>query len=248
MQLSDFRREIEPDTLPGVLLTVSEKPSHSWFNGRPPLLPDFDWPHDSCDEPLSFLGCISLSEVQAICSFDWLPRRGTLLFFVNPDELYDEDEDTWKVVYSEHSVQCSGTQEPPDGSYEMPVTFVQFCAVKTPPPPGHPRLSRLELTGIEEYDLVMDLWQEIQGETSLGHVGGWHKAVQQSQPELDWQSKDGTDSGHTAWMHLLCISVSDEWDQSVSRLSHYAWVCFWNRSSCTIKGDFQQSRVSLTFN
>ena len=90
----------------------------SMFGGCPFVDKGFEWPiHNGV--PLNFLAQINLSELNSICSFDFLPQEGLLLFFYDNDRQPWGDFDdfgAWRVLYQKKPVihvQC------PYGIYEM---------------------------------------------------------------------------------------------------------------------------------
>jgi uncharacterized protein YwqG len=176
-------------SVPAIHVVTVHAPSRSYFGGRPHLPKGTAWPVWR-GRRLGFLARLSLSEINAVRTIEWLPPTGALLFF------YDIEEQPWGFD-PEHRGSCAvlhvqDLDEPlsPSSEVEEGMSFgrtnVAFKEIEVLPSTERPEVVALDLSEEE-----INGYEELSNDPFQGlprhQVGGLPTPVQDDGMELECQ-------------------------------------------------------------
>ncbi len=200
-----------------IRLLKSEESKSSKFGGLPFVEGrSFKWP-ESSGKPMAFIAQLDLAEIAQVHKYDWLGKKGVVLFFYDVIEMpwgFDpKDRGSWQVIF----------QASPDTYHDFPDEFDDESKIKeqyiTPklveilPNYDDPIIEKLELTD-EETDLYIDL-DEVD-EEPMHQIGGFPSPVQGNHMELESQLASngiyvGTPEGNTSEETKQLESGAKDW-------------------------------------
>ena len=162
----------------------------SKFGGKPDVEREsFSWPLSN-NKPMAFLAQIDLSEVSKQVKFDWLPKKGVLLFF------YDVLEMPWDLIQKTEEVGLLFTKiksilqlEFPDNINDIAKikqSYIEMLSVDVLPQYDDPSVKQLNLS-YEEEDLYMDLQSESSPSMPDHQIGGFASPRQNNNMQLEAQ-------------------------------------------------------------
>jgi len=196
-------RNVSRLTLPlrrqALRLHVTKNESLSYWGGLPRLPPDTPWP-TAGGVPLSFVVAIDLSEAAQEQHLEWLPDRGTLLFFVDaqypPHGSQPDDVKAWRLIYLPEGNGSYPERETPPvpandrfGQYKLFLRKnIRFKLAKPRPSPGRSEVKALALNEAEmkRYEELFEN-QEGFDDRYDSYLGGYPQAIQNDAMELACQ-------------------------------------------------------------
>ncbi len=251
---------------PALHLTATSKPSKSYFGGSPRLANTDDWPRSDV-LPLNLIARVSLVEVQAAMTIDWLPKTGALLFFydtgLEPWGFDPLDADSRAILHVEDldvALPPESPLRPDEGGKESCISYtrVNMAFKKIMVPASPHRLGVADLT-FDEEQRHKDKAAKIYKEKPSHQLGGFPVPVQGDDMELMCQfASNGLDCGYgidtTSRRGKKLAAHADEWRLllQVDSDDDMGWMwgdCgtlyFWIREADAMKGDFSNPWVIL---
>lgn len=227
---------------------------HSRIGGFPDLDADFSWPVWN-GRNLSFLAQIDLTELRAATGPEWLPDRGKLFFFYDPEKggwgFSPDDRGSFAVLYdpSGSPVESRAPTGPaPELFPAHPVAMHPHLSLPTP--------ERLEVDTMDMPDADLDaidaLLAESEGDEPLHQIGGWPHPIQNDNMEFECQfasneidcggpegyASDAAKAlgpGASDWRLLLQLDSDDDSDMM---WGDSGILYFWVREPDARRGDF----------
>lgn len=232
--------------LPAVQVFTSTEPSRSYIRGDPALPDESQWPAKN-GKRLDFLARLSLAEIHAAHTVDWLPREGALVFFYDLSEQvwgFDpEDRGSFAVL---HVPDLTSTRTDDKLRLErprnvIPRRMVAFRRILSRPSWERGDFGLLNLTE-KEWDALAEIQETEFGGAAYHQIAGYPDPVQGDHMELECQlvthglycgdSRGFRDprarqleSGAANWKLLFQMDSDDELDLmwgDVGRL--YFWI------------------------
>lgn len=260
--LREIEELLRPVCEPALLLRKTFKETSSHFGGVPPAYAGFVWPRRK-GVSLSFLARIDLAANGE--NLPWLPKKGSLLFFYDLDEMPGSGEngfgDSWAVLYLEDNSLGTGPavepEDSPDGR-SMPHAFLQSIPALLPPSARDPVLDFLQLDE-EESDAIYDYKNSLYEDHPRHQMGGYCNPVQNAGMELDCEAAfRGVDrpypgDAETPQTKALRASASD-WklllqidsdDDLQIMWGDVGCLYFWVRQQDSIRKDFSKVCVIM---
>lgn len=184
--MTDLAQIIRDHSRPAVHIRRSKRATRSHFGGDPRLPSGVDWPeHDG--KRLTLLARLSLPELHAARSLDWLPRVGALLFFYAAEEepwgFDPKDAGSSRVLLVPDLDQPAEADEGGPGDFDLATQPIAFAGVMSPPGPHR--------DGFVIQEDEIETFEELGGEVYQGkprhQVGGLPHCVQNDSMELECQ-------------------------------------------------------------
>lgn len=180
---------MRPLAMPAVHLIKCSLPTHSHLGGAPALPIGVDWPEHE-GRRLDFLAQLSLPELHATHSIDWLPATGTLLFF------YDMDKQPWgfdprdrgaaRVLHLFEPLEAphEASEHPEKAAAALPHQNLGFRRIDVFPSWERPCVASLRLSD-DESDIFIDASDAAFDHKPRHQVGGYPSPIQGDGMELD---------------------------------------------------------------
>ncbi|MCC6669567.1 MAG: DUF1963 domain-containing protein [Planctomycetes bacterium] len=254
--MRDVSALISKLAMPAIQVTSTGAPSSSHLGGDPALPLGFSWPEWK-GRKLTFLGRISLKELQAAQDVDWLPQDGALLFF------YDTEEQPWGFDPKDRgccSVLCVPDNAPAhaasDGARSdveyFPRIHVGFRRIDSVPSTHRDLVLALDLTD-EEAETFWRAQDQVHSGLPRHQIGGFPYPVQGDYMELECQlvtnglyCGDSTgyedpratqlQAGAKSWRLLLQLDTDDDADMM---WGDCGTLYFWVREDDARQGCFE---------
>lgn len=245
---------------PGVRLTGGGS-GRSQIGGLPDLGSGFSWPVWN-GRGLAFLAQIDLAELRAAEGPEWLPDRGLLFFFYEPEEggwgFSPDDRGSFAVLY-DPAGRPAESRTPTDAAPEpFPAQTVAMQPHLSLPTPERPGIDTGDLPDAD-LDAIDALLAESEGDEPLHQIGGWPHPIQNDDMELECQlASNGVDCGGidafasgeakalapgaTEWRLLLQLDSDDDSDMM---WGDSGILYFWIREADARAGDFSKAWMIL---
>lgn len=190
----EVRKSLEPKIAdlrkPAVRLVKSDTESKSRLGGRPLVeSKHFSWP-ESNGNPMAFLAQIDLSEISVQVPYEWLNKKGLVLFFYDVLEMpwgFDpKDRGKWKVIFQENPGILADLPDSIDEISTIKESYITAKRVEVLPNYDDPGVESLNLSD-EEIELYIDLEADCSDDEPLHQVGGFPSPVQGNDMELESQ-------------------------------------------------------------
>ncbi len=207
--IRDVRALLDPVGRPGVRVVLGGE-GRSAFFPSPQIPRGEEWPIRE-GQALDLLLSIDLAEVAAVHRFDWLPPEGTLQFFMDKDELWEEG--FMKVLYSPPATEFVAGPPSRVSTGPHPIRFESFLTWPSSQRPEFP-----DLTDAER-DVALDLDSADSQGYDRHQIGGFPHPVQADSYEVEaecqrlgirYEYQDARDfQGLDKWYLLVQIDSDD---------------------------------------
>lgn len=259
----DLEALMAPHAHAALHVVHTETRSLSHLGGVPELPEHVSWPERE-GRRLGFLARLSLKELQAVNTIDWLPGEGALLFF------YDLEDQPWGfdpadrgaavVLHVPDLMQPAAPADRDDLGFTVPVAYrdVAFRAIRSWPDTSRADMNALDLSGAEVEAAWALVDAEFQG-CPQHQVAGFPQPIQGDDMELECQlvthglycgnaagyqdpRAEALGAGAANWRLLFQIDSDDDWGVMWGDLGR---LYFWVEEDAARRGDFSNTWLIL---
>ena len=185
--------KIEKLAKDAILLKFTDEEVFTRLGGKPLVPADFSWPKYN-DNPLSFIGQIKFSEVNAGNILPDYPDKGLMYVFIFDDEetpwgFDPKDKGGWRIIFYEDETLELNEHSFPEGIDEdaqFDIKYLKGKKIKTYPCWENENIEKLELDD-NEFELYEDMKTAFFGDEDEHVLGGYANPIQSADMDLECQ-------------------------------------------------------------